>query len=591
MPIGGRIVRTTERAVRSMAGRLSPERGEALLQAAKAGYSLLTGRRASRRGVIPRKEPRIDPIAHRRADSAFKQGDLHKALELTDGLLRRYPSSTVVLRLRRDILTRMGEIRERAAMIHRLHTLDPLPEWLDSERVVLGRIRETTPGWLPTIPGPARPVVPESPDVVLHLLKESTPQLQTGFTMRSRYNLLAAAEAGIKPVVVTALGFPRLLGIREVEPLEIGDGIPHHRLDLGPFYPLNGPVDIALEDTAWLAAGVAQRIKPAVIHASSGHRGFEFALVGQALRRHIGRPLVYEVRSFFESTWGGDEAFGETGEQYQRRFEAETRAMQQADHVITIAEAMRAEIMERGIAAERITVIPNGVDADLFRPVPKDPGLVSRYGLEGAFTFGYVSNLDHPRENQELLIDATKVLLERGRRVKCLIVGDGRRREELEGYARRAAAGGAVRFTGRVPHDEVQQHYAVLDAFVVPRKDERAARMVTPLKPYEALAMERPLVVADLPALVEIAAPEERGLVFPEGNAAALADALERLMDDPALAARIGTAGRAWVAKERSWAQNGPMFREVYRHVLEEWAAPAAAAKKPARAAAKPAAA
>jgi glycosyltransferase involved in cell wall biosynthesis len=580
VPIGGRIVRTTERAVRNVAGRLSPERGEALLQAAKAGYSLVTGRRASRRGVIPRKEPRVDPIRFRQASSAYQQGDLPRALDLADGLVRRYPGSTQVLRLRRDVASRMGEITERAAMIHRLHTLDPIPGWLESERIVLGRIRETTPGWLPSIPGPARPVVSESPDVILHLLKESSPHLTTGFTMRSRYNLIAAAEAGLRPVVVTALGFPRLLGVRDVEPLEIVDGIPHHRLDLGPFYPLDGPVDVALEDTAWLVARLAQRIRPAVIHASSGHRGFEFALIGGALRRHIDRPLVYEVRSFFESTWGGDEAFGESGEQYQRRFDAETRAMQQADHVITIAEAMRTEIIERGVDPGRITVIPNGVDADLFRPEPKDPGLVSRYGLEGAFTFGYVSNLDHPRENQELLIDATKVLQQRGRRVRCLIVGDGRRREELESYARHAGVGGGVRFTGRVPHDEVSAHYAALDAFVVPRKDERAARMVTPLKPYEALAMERPLVVADLPALVEIAAPEERGLVFREGDAASLTDALERLIDDPALGERIGRAGRAWVARERSWTDNGPMFREVYRHVLDEWAGRKAADSK-----------
>lgn len=573
MPIGGRLLRASERAVRNVASRLSPERGEALLQTARSGYSLLTGRRASRRGVIPRKEPAVDPIALRRAESASQRGDLAGALELLDGLVRRYPDSTRVLRLRRDVLSRMGEVSQRAAMIHRLHTLDPVPEWLESERMVLGRIVETTPGWLPSIPGPDRPIVPESPDVVLHLLKESSPHLTTGFTMRSRYNLLAAAEAGLKPVVVTALGFPRLLGVREVEHLEMVDGIPHHRLDLGPYYPIDGPVDVVLGDTAWLIARLAQRIRPAVIHASSGHRGFEFALVGAALRRHIARPLVYEVRSFFESTWGGDEAFGETGEQYQRRYDAETRAMQQADHVITIAEAMQAEIVERGVDPDRITVIANGVDADTFRPEEKDPRLVARYGLDGAFTFGYVSNLDHPRENQELLIDATKQLLQRGRRVKCLIVGDGRRREELESYARHAGVGRAVRFTGRVPHDEVRGHYAVLDAFVVPRKDERAARMVTPLKPYEALAMARPLVVADLPALVEIAAPEERGLVFPEGNASALADALEGLIDNPALGERIGAAGREWVARERSWTDNGPKFREVYRRVLEEWSA------------------
>lgn len=566
-----RMRRYGERVVRGLARRLSPERGEALLIAAKAAYSVVTGRRA-RRGVVPRREPSVNAMALARAESAMQHGDLTRALEILDGLEQRHPGSTRVLRLRRDVLGRMGELSQRAAAIHRMHTIDPQPEWLESERVVLGRLVETTPGWLPWIPGSARDIEAD-PDVVLHLMKESSPHLTTGFTMRSRYNLIAAAAAGVKPVVVTALGFPRLLGMETFAPFEIVDGIPHHRLDLGPHYPIDRAVDLVLEDTAWLVANLVPQIRPSVIHVSSGHRGFEFALVGAALRRHIGRPLVYEVRSFFESTWAGDEGWGEVGEQYQRRFDAETRAMQSADHVITIAESMRAEIIERGVDPSRITLIPNGVDADLFQPQVADPALQARYGLAGAFTFGYVSNLDHPRENQELLIDATRILLDRGRNVRCMIIGDGRRRDVLEEHARKSGTGRAVTFTGRVPHDEVQGHYALLDAFVVPRKDERAARMVTPLKPYEALAMARPLVVADLPALVEIAAPDERGLVFPAGDAAGLAAALERLMDDRALGERLGRAGRDWVVAERSWAANGPMFREVYRAVVDEWAA------------------
>jgi len=435
---------------------------------------------------------------------------------------------------------------------------------------VLGRLHELTPGWLPWIPG-RRPVTPASDDVVLVLNKESTPYLTTGFTMRSRYNFLAAKAVGIQSEVVTALGFPRLLGVTNAPRRELVDGIPHHRLDLGPDYRLDAPLDRILEDQAWLTAQVAREVRPAIIHASSGHRGYEHALIGQALRAHIGRPLVYEVRSFFESTWSSDDEWSESGDQYHLRYDTETRAMMAADHVITIAEAMRAEIVERGVDPDRVTVIPNGVDAEAFRPQPPDPALRRRYDIDGAFTFGYVSNLDHPRENQELLVDATRELLRRGRRVHCLVIGDGRRREELHRYAGRAGVGGALTFTGRVPHAEVGAHYALLDAFVVPRKDERAARMVTPLKPYEALAMARPLVVADLPALVEIAEPDERGLAFPANDAAALATTLERLIDDPALGERMGLAGREWVSRERSWAANGPRFRAVYDQVLEAW--------------------
>src|SRR5262249_51624267 len=151
------------------------------------------------------------------------------------------------------------------------------------------------------------------------------------------------------------------------------------------------------------------------------------ALVGLALRKYLGVPLVYEVRSFFDGSWTVDERLQDQGEQYQRRFDTETRTMLAADHVLTIAEAMRDEIIERGIPPERVTVVPNGVDVDVFTPTAPDPDLQRRYGLEGSFTFGYVSNIDHPREGHELLVEATRELLGRGRRVRCLIVGDGTR--------------------------------------------------------------------------------------------------------------------------------------------------------------------
>ena len=561
--------------LRSASHRMNAPRDEALLSTAQAAYVLVTGRKLGA-GLSTYREPRVDPFAMRRAEASIDGGRTTDALAALDGLYRNHPDSVRVLRLRAAAFSLAGDLAGRAKMLHEIHALDDTLANHEAEQRVLGRITEMTPGWLPRIPG-RHPVEPRSRDAILYLNKESSPFLTTGYTMRSRYNLLAAVAVGLRPEVVTALGFPRLLGQTAVPTMELVDGIPHHRLDLGPHYALDQPPHRILETQAWLTARVARQVRPAVIHASSGHRGFEYALIGLALRDHIDRPMVYEVRSFFESTWSTGDEWAETGDQFGLRLDTETRTLQAADHVITIADSMRDEIVERGIDPAKVTVIPNGVDAQAFRPEPPDPALQRTYGLAGAFTFGYVSNLDHPRENQELLVDATEELLRRGRRVKCLIIGDGKRRAELEAYARRARVGHHVVFTGRVPHDEVNRHYALLDAFVVPRKDERAARMVTPLKPYEALAMARPLVVADLPALAEIAAPESRGLRFPPGDSAALASALERLIDDPSLGERIGREGRAWVVRERAWATNGALLRGVYDLVLDGWSSRGAA--------------
>ena len=506
-----------------------------------------------------------------RANAALKAGRMDELIEMTEALYQTWPLNSDVVHLRSEALQRQGEVTPRVLMLHRMNVASPTGTRRMTEQRLLGTLAETSPGWRPRIPGPPRPVEPQ-PGVVLHLLKESAPELTNGFTMRSRYNLLAARSAGVAPVVVTSLGFPRKVGATSWEPVALVDGIPHHRLDLGPHYPYTRPIDGRLADQAWLTAAIAREVRPSVIHASSGYHGFEHALVGLALRDHIRVPMVYEVRSFFESTWSQDERWNDDGELYDLRFATEARAMQAADHVLTIAETMREDIVARGVPPERVTVIPNGVDVAAFQPADADPALVVRYGLQGTFVYGYVSNLDHRRENQELLVEAAAELKRRARRIKVLIVGDGDRRAEVEEIARDRGVADDVVFTGRVPHAEVAAHYALMDAFVVPRRDERASRHVTPLKPYEALAMERPLVVAALPALLEITA-DDRGLSFPADDAGALATQLERLIDDPSLARRIGVAGREWVARERSWSANGARLVEVYREVQARWVA------------------
>lgn len=541
---------------------------------AREGWALLTGKRGrSRRVAGPggRAEPWVDPMAFHRARRAFDKGAYEIALARVESVLARHPDSMKALNLKKDIHTRRGDVSDVVATYRRMRQVQDDAAIEYQERRWLGRLIETDPRWLPRIAGPARPIVPRDDRTVMHLLKESVPYLQNGFTMRSRYTLLSQREAGLDPFVVTSLGFPRKDGVERFPATDILDGITHHRLDLGPGYAVDQPFDRLLTDYAWLAAKVARRERPAIIHASSGFRGYETALVGMALRDHLRLPLVYEVRSFFETTWTSDHDRAESNEHFRRRHDTENRAMQSADAVITIAEAMLEDIVARGVPRERVHLMPNGVDPVAFQPQDPDPELVRRYRLAGKTVFGYVSNLDHPREGQEVLIEATAKLLARGRKVACLIVGDGARRQELEGLARRAGVASEVVFTGRVPHDEVRAHYALLDVFVVPRRNDRAARFVTPLKPFEAMAMAKPLVVSNLPALVEIAAPGERGLVFPHGDGDGLADAIETLIDQPETRQRFGQAGREWVLAERTWTRNGLRYQEIYTDLLDRW--------------------
>lgn len=540
--------------------------------------------------ALGRRVARVRPEV-REVEAALAAGDAGRALALTETALAERPADRTLLTLRRRAFAEAGDQTGVATTLAALRRLRGGEALADTERRLHGDMAETDARWRPRIRGPHRPTAPRSDRLVLHLLKESLPQRQSGFTMRSHHNLLAQRDAGWDPVVVTALGFPRWAGSAAsgsaaaaggaatagetaIPAVEEVDGIWHHRLDLGPGYPSDGPVNTYLEDYAWRAAAVAREVRPAIIHASSGGRGYESALVGLAVGEHLRLPVVYEVRSLFDgpapgATTGAPASDAtSTRERYRRRDATELRAMLAADAVVTLSDTMRDDIVARGVPAERISIVPNGVDVDAFTPRPADPALRERYGLGDRFLLGYISNLDHPREGQETLIEATALLAAAGRDVACLIVGEGRRRAELESIAQGSGAADRIVFTGAVPHGEVAAMYALLDAFVVPRRDERAARLVTPLKPFEAMAMARPLIVADLPALTEVAPEGERSLAYPAEDARALAGAVERLIDDPDLAARLGEAGRAWVARERTWAANGKRWDAIYRAVL-----------------------
>jgi len=291
--------------------------------------------------------------------------------------------------------------------------------------------------------------------------------------------------------------------------------------------------------------------------------------VALALGRHFGLPVMYEVRGFFESLWTSDVEWSDKSETYRRRLETENRCMADADAVVTLSESMRAEIVSRGIPASKVHVVPNGVDVATFQPSKRRTDLVERYGLADRFVFGYVSNLDHYREGQELLIDAAVSLRRRGIDATAMIVGDGSRREVLERHADELDAGDAVVFTGRVPHDEVLDYYALLDVFVVPRINERAARLVTPLKPLEAMAAGIPVVTSDLEALRELTGAGERGRQFATGDSEALAVVLADLQGDLAARSAMADRARAWVAAERQWSTNGRRYAEIYAALLE----------------------
>ena len=518
-------------------------------------------------------------IASRRLDPNLKRGDelfaekrYDEALDQFEKSLARTPGNLRALQRKRDALVKLGALSGLLETVREMQAVGDIEVLRRMERSIEGRLRELDPTWLPELPGRPEQLTPASSGKVLHILKHSLPYQTNGYTVRSRYTLRAQKGAGLDPVAVTSLGFPRLDGIADVDPVEMVDGIAHHRLDLGPDFPYKAvPLDEALSLSTWLTARLVEHERPAIIHARSGFRGYETVLSALALGRRYEIPVVYEISSFLESTWTADVEWAERGELYEKRFAQEVRCMNEVDHVVTIADSMRDEIIARGIDPAKVTVIPNAVDPAGFEPRAGDPALVRSLGLEGKVVLGYISNLG-AREGIDVLIEATALLRSRGLPVACVIVGEGPERAALQQRIQELGVGDVVTMVGAVPHDNVNDYYALIDIFVIPRKDDRAARWVTPLKPFEAMAMGKALIVSSLPALVEICDPDTRGLAFDVGDAADLAQKAELLINDPERRRAVGEEARAWVLRERTWDKNGERYRALYETVIAQHA-------------------
>ena len=400
-----------------------------------------------------------------------------------------------------------------------------------------------------------------TPGRVLHLVNDALPTTSAGYTIRTHEIVLAQRAAGLDPHVVTRCGFPVTQGMLDGRRLVMLDGIPYHRLLP---WRLPARADQAAALGLELAARLTEQLRPAVLHAASNYAN---AMIALGLGERYGLPVVYEVRGFWEDTWlsrhpnGADLA---SSELYRRNRDLETRCMLAADLVVTLGEAMREEIVARGVPADKVLIVPNAVSEDFLQPLPDADALRKELGIApNEHVVGEVSSLV-PHEGIGTLLEATRLLRERGLPVRALIVGDGPERPALQRQAADLGLGEAVIFTGRVPAAKVREFHALLDVFVVPRTPDRVCQLVTPLKPIEAMASGLCVVTSDVRALAEIIKPDVTGALTIPQDPVALADSLELLVCSPDIRRKLGDNAREWVARDRTWAHNAARYRDAY---------------------------
>ncbi|MGC8835107.1 MAG: glycosyltransferase family 4 protein, partial [Armatimonadota bacterium] len=298
------------------------------------------------------------------------------------------------------------------------------------------------------------------------------------------------------------------------------------------------------------------------------HSPYQNAVYAEWLSSRFSKPFVYEMRGLWEES---DAACGATTEEeYHRRRRAETKAALRAGRVVAISKALKRELENRGVAPEKIDVVPNGVNTSRFLPRPRNAELAERLGVQGKAVFGYISLLRR-FEGLDVLIEAAARILSRRSDAACLIVGDGPDMGRIRGLARQTSSPQSIVLTGRVPHTDVLNYYSLIDVFVVPRLRAPVTEMVTPIKPLEAMCMGKAVVVSDVGGLTELVRDGETGLTFPAGDAEALAETVEALLDNSALRSGLGERARRWVLAERDWSRVCQGYLEIYTRALDSY--------------------
>jgi glycosyltransferase involved in cell wall biosynthesis len=462
-------------------------------------------------------------------DSYIKTGDLISAL---------------------SAIEQENKLHSSKRIIHRLKYIKQLIKSLDVD-------------WFPTLSTSNKLNKKSNKNKILHLFKVTYPFESTGGSIRNLNIVESQNKIGLNPLVATPLNYPRIFGISDFDLEENINGVKHIRFDIGENnFQSTSYICDNLQINTQLLAGLIRKENPSVIHAASGYKGYELATMAKTLSEHFSIPWIYEVRSFHEHTWTKDAFYANNSWHTKQRILKENSLMKHSNHIVTISESMKEALIERGIPKDKITVVPNAVNVDYFKPGKKNKKLIKKLGIDKKRVIGYISNISL-REGHETLIRAMPQVIGKIDDAILLVVGVGPEKDNLEKLVRDLEIENKVIFTGKIDHAEIQDYYRIIDLFVVPRKRDYASDLVTPLKPYEAMALEIPLIVSDRKALLEIIG-KNRGFSFKTGDYEDLADTLIKCFSNYDNAKTKAKSARIWLTENRTWEKNAQIYKKLY---------------------------
>lgn len=400
---------------------------------------------------------------------------------------------------------------------------------------------------------------------VLFCLHNSAPYDLAGYWHRTSAIFSSLKPIGITLSAVTRPGYPWDLIKHRQEPYlnsDTLDSVTIYRLDNHEYQYRQVADSKYVQHYAEQTAKIAKQSDISVIH---GHSNYLNGLAAVQAARLIGIKSVYEARGLWHYTRLSKEPEYQHTDMFKYDDNMERMAMNEADAIVTLSTAMKSLIMSWGIAEHKIWVIPNAVNTNIFKPQERTYELRKKITSDENFLIGFIGSITI-YEGLDELISACVHLNKSGLNIHLAIVGSGPYENEISTLA---AQHECVSYHGRIPHDEVNDWYSVFDMCAYPRRADIVCQYVPPMKILEAMAMGIPVLVSNLPPLVELVDDGNVGTICDANNQTSLCNKIEYMYHHQDQIKLLAEDAVHWVNSNRTWHRNAMLYQQMYHSLYQ----------------------
>jgi len=395
----------------------------------------------------------------------------------------------------------------------------------------------------------------------LFIVHNSLPYEHAGYAIRTHTIVTHLKKQNIEVDVVTRAGYPWDLikhRDKDYKKIDIIDGIKYIRLNDKKKTFKKGTDRTYIKVYADAIEKEIQKNHYTILQAHSNYlNGLAMLEVAAKLKL----PALYEIRGLWHITRTTLDPHFKYAGMYEYEQEMELSIARKVHRVIVISKALQNLLISFGINKEKIRVIPNAVDLKKFHPIKKNNTLVKQYNLENKFVIGFLGSLTAYEGLKELILSVDNLVeIENYANIVLMIVGDGRERKNLE----KLTQSKNIIFTGRVAFQEVNNYYSLFDICPFPRNNVEVCRYVPPLKPLEAMAMQKAIIVSDVAPLLEMVEDNQTALVCKADSIEDLKAKILILYKDKQKCNQLAINARKFVEQHRNWSNISKQYKEIY---------------------------